>query len=482
MIDKREIIDAATALGLNPHIVEKDYVLGWILWGIYNHPALAESWIFKGGTCLKKCFFETYRFSEDLDFTLTDASHLEIELLRSIFVEVGESIYEATGIELPADVQRFELYENPRGRICCQGRIGYRGPVSPRGDNMPRVKLDLTADERLVLPPIRSQVFHPYSDASEHGIFVQTYAYVEAFGEKVRALAERMRPRDLYDVINLFRNVDARPSAAVLFDVLRQKCEFKGIGVPRLTDLDAHRRDLEGAWNTMLAHQLPALPPVEAFWEALPVFFNWLEGAAVPAQPAPYVGTNGEVLIQEYTQRLPISGVAQSYLEVVRFAASNQLCVDLLYQDSTRRIEPYSLRRTRDDNIVLHAHNIDRNEHRSYRVDRIQGARVTNQSFVPRHAIELTPRSVFPLPPTTREPPIRARGRELTRTALSRTPRASRPASRIGFTGGPTYIYECGYCGKRFSRKTQSTQLNPHKDKNGYPCYGRYAHWVDTRY
>jgi predicted nucleotidyltransferase component of viral defense system len=31
-----------------------------------------ESWVFKGGACLKKCYFETYRFSEDLDFSLRD--------------------------------------------------------------------------------------------------------------------------------------------------------------------------------------------------------------------------------------------------------------------------------------------------------------------------------------------------------------------------------------------------------------------------
>jgi Nucleotidyl transferase AbiEii toxin, Type IV TA system len=53
-------------------VVEKDYVLGWILAGIYGHEELAESWVFKGGTCLKKCYFETYRFSEDLDFTLRE--------------------------------------------------------------------------------------------------------------------------------------------------------------------------------------------------------------------------------------------------------------------------------------------------------------------------------------------------------------------------------------------------------------------------
>lgn len=63
MISKREIIDAATIKGLNPHIIEKDYVLGWLLWGICNHEILGRTWLFKGGTCLKKCFFETYRFS-----------------------------------------------------------------------------------------------------------------------------------------------------------------------------------------------------------------------------------------------------------------------------------------------------------------------------------------------------------------------------------------------------------------------------------
>ena len=74
MIDRREILDMAGTLGLLPHVVEKDYVLGWVLAGIYRQTALAERWIFKGGTCLKKCYFETYRFSEDLDFTLTDPS------------------------------------------------------------------------------------------------------------------------------------------------------------------------------------------------------------------------------------------------------------------------------------------------------------------------------------------------------------------------------------------------------------------------
>jgi hypothetical protein len=46
--------------GLRVDIVEKDYVLGWLLAGISNHKELASNWVFKGGTCLRKCFFETY--------------------------------------------------------------------------------------------------------------------------------------------------------------------------------------------------------------------------------------------------------------------------------------------------------------------------------------------------------------------------------------------------------------------------------------
>jgi hypothetical protein len=69
VIDRRELLATAGSLGLLPNVVEKDYVLGWTLAGVYNHPELADKWVFKGGTCLKKCYFETYRFSEDLDFT-----------------------------------------------------------------------------------------------------------------------------------------------------------------------------------------------------------------------------------------------------------------------------------------------------------------------------------------------------------------------------------------------------------------------------
>ena len=103
MIDRAEILRFGDEFGLEPRIVEKDYILGWVLAGIYRDPNLASTWIFKGGTCLKKCFFETYRFSEDLDFTVTDAARLDAPFLETRFVELSNWLYETAGIELPAD-------------------------------------------------------------------------------------------------------------------------------------------------------------------------------------------------------------------------------------------------------------------------------------------------------------------------------------------------------------------------------------------
>lgn len=55
------------------HVIEKDYALSYVLAGISKQPELSQSFIFKGGTALKKIFFGDYRFSEDLDFSVINA-------------------------------------------------------------------------------------------------------------------------------------------------------------------------------------------------------------------------------------------------------------------------------------------------------------------------------------------------------------------------------------------------------------------------
>src|SRR5262245_14796787 len=164
MIGGEEIMRVAGDLGLRPEIVEKDYVLGWVLAGIFHDQVLSPVWIFKGGTCLKKCFFETYRFSEDLDFTITDRTHLDQDFLIERFSQIGQWIYDTTGIEIPSDMLRFDVWNTPSANRAGNGRISYRGPLMPGGD-LPRIRLDLTTDEALAREPVMRLVGHPYTDA-----------------------------------------------------------------------------------------------------------------------------------------------------------------------------------------------------------------------------------------------------------------------------------------------------------------------------
>lgn len=402
MISRQEALDLSREFGLNPNVVEKDYVLGWLLAGIFNHPALRSAWVFKGGTCLKKCYFETYRFSEDLDFTITDAAHLKRDFLVPVFSEVGRWVYENSGIELPADTQRFDVYENPRGQVSVQGRLGYRGPMQ-RGGDPARVKLDCTDDEVPILEPVQREVYHPCSDRPPDGISALCYSFEEVFAEKLRALAERERPRDLYDVIHLYRHPGVRPDREVLRSTLEKKCAFKGISVPSLASPEnrPERAELETEWANMLGHQLPLSPPFEQFWKEIPEVLSWVQGTAEKAvlTSAP-VGEDIDLswqpppMIHAWHARVPF--------EVIRFAAANHLCVDLRYQGSTRQIEPYSLRRTKDGALLLFAVKQQTGELRSYRLDRIEGATVTRISFVPRFLVELTPAGGIKVLPTAR--------------------------------------------------------------------------------
>ena len=89
--------------------------------------------------------------------------------------------------------------------------------------------------------------------------------------------------------------------------------------------------------------------------------------------------------------------------------------MDLDYRDeqgrrSTRTVEPYSLARTSAGDILLHTHDRTRDAHRSLRIDRIEGARVTNQSFTPRYQIELVPQGAVRVAPAPARKPDHENG------------------------------------------------------------------------
>lgn len=449
MISRADIVERVQEWGLREDVVEKDYVLGWVLWGISRHPILGRSWVFKGGTCLKKCYLETYRFSEDLDFTVLPGGPLEsdetLPLLHSVLSAVGEE----SGIDFTVGEPRIRLRPGSRS---VEGRVYYRGPrQSPTAAS---IKLDLTADEVVVRPSVLRPIAHPYPDALPEAPGVRCYSFEEVFAEKLRAMGQRGRPRDLYDIVNLYRRQDLRQHAVTIRQVLVEKCAVKNVPVPTLAAVEASpfHAELLSEWANMLAHQLPALPPIADFLGELRLLFAWLEGQTQPAALESFPSR-----VDEDWKWAPPPTIATWRsgvpLETVRFAAANHLCVELSYQGTTRIVEPYSLRRSRPGALLLHALRADDRQHRSYRVDKIEGVRVTTRPFQPVYRVEFSGAGSLNAPPNNARPA----------TGYSGAGRRSKAA----------YVIECPACGRRFPRKQQNLTLRPHRDSAGWDCIGR---------
>jgi len=281
VILKEEIQKIATAKKLGINIVEKDYILSWVLAGIYHHAATKSSWIFKGGTCLKKCYFETYRFSEDLDFTYRGEAHKTTEnFYKNIFIEIAQWVYDNAGIELPQQGIEFEVFQNKRNSLSAQGKLSYRGPIQRNVSvaRLPRLKIDLTLDEPLILEPQIKNIDHPYSDRLEVGQKILAYSYEELFAEKLRALLQRLRPRNLYDVIHLYQQKDLTTNLNLLRKTLQKKCELRSVPFPKIELIETHDnlKFLESEWEIQLRHQMLELPPFELFLNELKKVLGWI--------------------------------------------------------------------------------------------------------------------------------------------------------------------------------------------------------------
>jgi len=68
---RSDLVGIAKRAGVPPEVIEKDYLLSYVLAALTGVSNL-EGLRFKGGTALKKVYFGDYRFSEDLDFSAVD--------------------------------------------------------------------------------------------------------------------------------------------------------------------------------------------------------------------------------------------------------------------------------------------------------------------------------------------------------------------------------------------------------------------------
>jgi predicted nucleotidyltransferase component of viral defense system len=134
--------------------------------GISKNSKLSQ-WLFKGGTCLKKCYFETYRFSEDLDFTVSNGSIYSKDEIIDALHEVADVVYDQVGINLKTREIEVEESTNKRERKTFIAKFTYLGPLNLPSRTQQRIKFDITDDEITIDVPDVRDVFHSYSDAPD---------------------------------------------------------------------------------------------------------------------------------------------------------------------------------------------------------------------------------------------------------------------------------------------------------------------------
>lgn len=156
MIPQAEISKLAYRQGMSDKVIEKDYVITWILLALADS-RLKEFLVFKGGTALKKFYFPDYRYSEDLDFTLR--KEIASEDLITRLNKTLDRLAKEQGFQFDIPSKKIEeradsltVYMDFVGPL--QARLGSRN-----------IKVDFTLSEKLIFPIESKEIHSRYSDA-----------------------------------------------------------------------------------------------------------------------------------------------------------------------------------------------------------------------------------------------------------------------------------------------------------------------------
>lgn len=275
--------EARGRLGIGWETLERDYVLSWVLAGIYRLDALRDALVFKGGTALKKCYFGQYRFSEDLDFSgvgdVPTGDTME-EAMRAACEVAGQLLDEYAPVSF--ECERYaEREPHPTG----QEAFTIRAQLPWHRRPHVRVMVEVSVDEPVLRPAPEREVIHEYGEPLDTR--VKVYSLEEIVAEKLRAILQhvekleergwsRSRARDYYDLWRVLKRYRDELELAGFASLLRQKCEVRNVA-------------FEGAEDFF---QEPMLSYVERTWK------QWLGPLTV--EPPPF-----ETVIGELRRELP---------------------------------------------------------------------------------------------------------------------------------------------------------------------------------
>ena len=186
MIPIVEIKEKAVQFGVPISTIERDYAQDYLL-VVLSKINMA----LKGGTAIRKLYMEGYRFSDDLDFTMCE--NIEIPVLKRKIRKAITEASEESGINFSKKIKFEESKSGIRATVFFS--------IIQRSSSVPiSIKLDITfaSREKILLNAVERKLIHPYSDTLS--VSVKSYMLIEILLEKLRALFERTRPRDLYDI------------------------------------------------------------------------------------------------------------------------------------------------------------------------------------------------------------------------------------------------------------------------------------------
>ena len=161
--------------------VEQDLVLSRLIVEVASHPLLGKELVFRGGTCLHKVWLDRpWRYSEDLDYVRRTPGGVGdvLDAIRDVAASTGFD-------RVQTDVRR-----HPKVRL---------DSTFVRGGRM-RVKIELNTSERSSARPTVTKAFDVDSPWFSGAADVATYALEELAATKIRALFQRKKGRDLFDL------------------------------------------------------------------------------------------------------------------------------------------------------------------------------------------------------------------------------------------------------------------------------------------
>lgn len=259
MVPQAEIKKKAEEWEVPATTVEKDHALGHFLAGFIG--TFKNRVRFKGGTCLRKCYFPEYRFSEDLDFSSVSP---EFILQAEELAFVCETVEKHSGlIFLPEPVEPLLHKDKRKGDKVI---IRFWGANHSRHEAPPpyerwhsKIKVEISTDELLILPTELKTTFHPYSDTLLDHEPISCYPIDEVISEKLRSLVQRSysAPRDYYDLYNLTSSFTEQDWNRIK-PIFIEKMTHKGIdyhGPQQLVSKSAIEK-VHRAWHNSIAHQL----------------------------------------------------------------------------------------------------------------------------------------------------------------------------------------------------------------------------------